>query len=111
RDPALARGRVRARGARVDARRHGDPRRRLRGLRVGRGRYHAGAGGGARRLGAPAGPGPGVGSGVSLSMPSGFARMSPTLVALGLILITGAAWLVVRLFASRWPVRVSATWG
>jgi hydrogenase-4 component B len=56
-------------------------------------------------------PVPGFGSGVSLSMPSGFARMSPTLVALGLILITGAAWLVVRLFASRWPVRVSATWG
>jgi hydrogenase-4 component B len=51
------------------------------------------------------------GGGLSLSMPSAFARMSPPVVALGLLLATGGAWLAVRLFAARGPVRVGPTWG
>lgn len=51
------------------------------------------------------------GDGIFLSIPGGAARMSPALIALGLILITGGVWLAVRVFASRRPVRVSATWG
>jgi hydrogenase-4 component B len=65
-------------------------------------------------LAGPAGlpvPAAGFGSGLSLSMPGGFARMSPTLVALGLILTTGGVWLAVRVFAARRRVRVSETWG
>ena len=50
-------------------------------------------------------------SGLSLSMPSGLGQMAPTPVAFGLILITGGAWLGVRLFASDQPVRVGETWG
>ena len=60
--------------------------------------------------GVPAPPG-GFGSGLSLAMPGGFARMSPTLVALGLILTTAGVWLAVRVFAARRPLRVSETWG
>jgi hydrogenase-4 component B len=59
-------------------------------------------------LPAPAG---GFGSGLSLSMPGGFARMSPILVALGLLLTTAAAWLGVRILTGRRPLRVGATWG
>ncbi len=50
-------------------------------------------------------------SGVSLSMPGEFARMSPTLVALGLILTTGGIWLGVRVLAVGQRLRVSETWG
>ncbi|HUM14447.1 MAG TPA: hydrogenase 4 subunit B [Candidatus Nitrosotalea sp.] len=56
-------------------------------------------------------PGAGFGSGLFLSMPGKFARISPTLVALGLILTTGGVWLAVRVFAGRRRVRVSETWG
>ena len=65
-------------------------------------------------LAGPAGlpvPAGGFGSGLFLSMPGGFARMSPALVALGLIPTTGGVWLAVRIFAARRRVRVSATWG
>jgi formate hydrogenlyase subunit 3/multisubunit Na+/H+ antiporter MnhD subunit len=65
-------------------------------------------------LAGPAGlpaPAAGFGSGLSLSMPGGFARMSPILVALGLLLTIAAAWLGVRIRAARRPLRVSATWG
>jgi hypothetical protein len=44
-------------------------------------------------------------------MPGGFARMSPILVALGLVLVTAGAWLGVRVLGGRRPLRVSATWG
>ena len=50
-------------------------------------------------------------SGVSLSMPGDFAQMSPTLVALGLILTTGGIWLGVRVLAVGQRLRVSETWG
>ena len=50
-------------------------------------------------------------SGVSLSMPGEFAQMSPTLVALGLILTTGGIWLGVRVLAVGQRLRVSETWG
>jgi hydrogenase-4 component B len=50
-------------------------------------------------------------SGVSLSMPREFAQMSPTLVALGLILTTGGIWLGVRVLAVGQRLRVSETWG
>ena len=56
-------------------------------------------------------PAAGFGSGLSLSMPGGFARMSPILVALGLVLVTAGAWLGVRVLGGRRPLRVSATWG
>ena len=68
----------------------------------------------AAALAGPAGlpaPAAGFGSGLSLSMPGGFARMSPILVALGLLLTTAAAWLGVRILTARRPLRVSATWG
>jgi formate hydrogenlyase subunit 3/multisubunit Na+/H+ antiporter MnhD subunit len=68
----------------------------------------------AAALAGPAGlpaPAAGFGSGLSLSMPGGFARMSPILVAFGLLLTTAAAWLGVRILTARRPLRVSATWG
>ncbi len=68
----------------------------------------------AAALAGPAGlpaPAAGFGSGLSLSMPGGFARMSPVLVALGLLLTIAVAWVGVRVLAARRPLRVSATWG
>jgi hydrogenase-4 component B len=68
----------------------------------------------AAALAGPAGlpaPAAGFGSGLSLSMPGGFARMSPILVALGLVLVAAGAWLGVRAFGGRRPLRVSETWG
>ncbi|MGH7397880.1 MAG: hydrogenase 4 subunit B [Candidatus Rokuibacteriota bacterium] len=56
-------------------------------------------------------PAAAFGSGLSLSMPGGFARMSPVLVAVGLALATAGAWLGIRVLGARRPVRVSATWG
>ncbi len=50
-------------------------------------------------------------SGLSLSTPSGLGVMAPIPVAVGLVLITGGAWLAVRLCASNQPVRVGETWG
>jgi formate hydrogenlyase subunit 3/multisubunit Na+/H+ antiporter MnhD subunit len=52
-----------------------------------------------------------LGSGLSLFVPGGFARMSPALVALGLVLITAGAWLAIRVLTARRPVRVGETWG
>jgi hydrogenase-4 component B len=49
--------------------------------------------------------------GLSLSMPGGFAQMSPTLVALGLILATTGVWVGVRLFGAARGLRVDETWG
>jgi formate hydrogenlyase subunit 3/multisubunit Na+/H+ antiporter MnhD subunit len=57
---------------------------------------------------APASP---FGSGLSLSTPGGFGRMSPTLVALGLLLTGGGVWLGVRLLGARRGLRVGETWG
>ena len=56
-------------------------------------------------------PSPSHGGGLWLEMPVEFGQMSPTLLALGLAVLIGAAWLAVRLLASRRPARVSATWG
>ncbi len=44
-------------------------------------------------------------------MPGGFARISPILVALGLVLVAAGAWLGVRAFGGRRALRVSETWG
>jgi hydrogenase-4 component B len=52
-----------------------------------------------------------LGSGLSLFMPGGFARMSPTLVAAGLALTIGGTWLGVRALGRRRPLRISETWG
>jgi NADH:ubiquinone oxidoreductase subunit 5 (subunit L)/multisubunit Na+/H+ antiporter MnhA subunit len=49
--------------------------------------------------------------GLSLSVPGGFAQMSPTLVALGLVLAIGGVWLGVRLFGAGRRLRVDETWG
>jgi formate hydrogenlyase subunit 3/multisubunit Na+/H+ antiporter MnhD subunit len=49
--------------------------------------------------------------GLSLSMPGGFAQMSPTLVALGLIVATTGVWVGVRLFGAGRGLRVDETWG
>jgi formate hydrogenlyase subunit 3/multisubunit Na+/H+ antiporter MnhD subunit len=68
----------------------------------------AGAFGGAARLPAPAA---GLGEGLALVMPGGFARMAPSLVALGLLLATGGAWLGLRVLAGRGRPRVGETWG
>jgi hydrogenase-4 component B len=56
-------------------------------------------------------PAAGFGYGLSLSMPGGFARMSPVLVALGLVLTTAGAWVGVRVLGARSRLRVSETWG
>jgi hydrogenase-4 component B len=56
-------------------------------------------------------PGPFFSVGLTLQTPAGFARMSPTLVAAGLGLVVLAAWLAVKVFASRRPVRLGETWG
>jgi hydrogenase-4 component B len=58
----------------------------------------------------PAPPLP-LGSGLSLFMPEGFARMSPILVAVGLVLTVGSTWLGVRVLGRRRPLRISETWG
>jgi formate hydrogenlyase subunit 3/multisubunit Na+/H+ antiporter MnhD subunit len=65
-------------------------------------------------LAAPAGlpaPPAGFSAGLSLSMPGGFARMSPALVTLGLLVTIGGAWLGLRVLGARRPLRVSDTWG
>ena len=51
------------------------------------------------------------GSALALLMPGGFARMSPILVAVGLALTIGGAWLAIRVLASRRRLRVSETCG
>jgi formate hydrogenlyase subunit 3/multisubunit Na+/H+ antiporter MnhD subunit len=52
-----------------------------------------------------------LGSALSLSTPGGFARMSPALVALGLILVGGGVWLGVRVLGAGRRLRVGETWG
>lgn len=54
---------------------------------------------------------PRLGGGLSLSTPGGFAQMSPTLVALGLIVAIAGVWLGTRLFGARGGFRVNETWG
>jgi formate hydrogenlyase subunit 3/multisubunit Na+/H+ antiporter MnhD subunit len=49
--------------------------------------------------------------GLSLSLPGGFAQMSPTLVALGLVGATAGVWAGVRLFGAGRGLRVDETWG
>jgi formate hydrogenlyase subunit 3/multisubunit Na+/H+ antiporter MnhD subunit len=51
------------------------------------------------------------GTGLSLSTAGGFAQMSPTLVALGLILVCGGVWLAVRILGTGRRIRVGETWG
>jgi len=58
-----------------------------------------------------AGPAPAFSVVLALQTPGGFARMSPSLVAAGLALVVLTAWLAVKAFASRRPVRVGETWG
>ena len=54
---------------------------------------------------------PRLGGGLSVSTPGGFAQMSPTLVALGLIVAIVGVWLGTRLFGARRGLRVNETWG
>lgn len=54
---------------------------------------------------------PQLGGIVELSASSGFAVMSPALVALGLVAAIAGAWLGVRIFGSRRPIRIGETWG
>jgi formate hydrogenlyase subunit 3/multisubunit Na+/H+ antiporter MnhD subunit len=49
--------------------------------------------------------------GVSLSAPGGFGQMSPTLIAVGLLVATAAVWVGVRLLAAGQRLRVTDTWG
>jgi formate hydrogenlyase subunit 3/multisubunit Na+/H+ antiporter MnhD subunit len=49
--------------------------------------------------------------GVSLSAPGGFGQMSPTLVAVGLVIVTAGVWVGVRLLAAGQQLRVTDTWG
>ncbi|MBI4246347.1 MAG: hydrogenase 4 subunit B, partial [Candidatus Rokubacteria bacterium] len=51
------------------------------------------------------------GGGLSLSTPGGFAQMSPTLVALGLVVVVAGVWLGVRIFGAGRRLRVDETWG
>jgi formate hydrogenlyase subunit 3/multisubunit Na+/H+ antiporter MnhD subunit len=52
-----------------------------------------------------------LGATLFLFMPGGFARMSPALVALGLVLVIAGVWLAVRVLAAGRRLRVSETWG
>jgi hydrogenase-4 component B len=54
---------------------------------------------------------PPLGAGLSLATPAGFARMSPTLVAVGLVAVVAGVWLGVRLVAAGRRIRVDDTWG
>jgi NADH:ubiquinone oxidoreductase subunit 5 (subunit L)/multisubunit Na+/H+ antiporter MnhA subunit len=63
----------------------------------------------AGRAGLPTAP-PRLGTGLSLSTPAGFAQMSPTLVAVGLVAVVAGVWLGVRIVAGR-RLRVDDTWG
>lgn len=56
-------------------------------------------------------PGPLLGGDLTLRTPDNLAQMSPALVPAGLGLVVLAAWLAVRICASRRPLRVSETWG
>jgi hydrogenase-4 component B len=64
----------------------------------------------AGRAGLPATPAP-LGAGLSLSTPAAFARMSPMLVAIGLVAVVAGVWLGVRIFGAERRLRVDATWG
>jgi len=54
---------------------------------------------------------PPLGGGLSLTTPGTFARMSPTLVALGLVVVTAGVWLGVRFSGAARGLRVGDTWG
>jgi len=54
---------------------------------------------------------PRLGGGLSLTTPGTFARMSPTLVALGLVVVTAGVWLGVRFSGAARGLRVGDTWG
>jgi hydrogenase-4 component B len=64
----------------------------------------------AGRAGLPA-EGVRLGGGLSLVAPEGFAQISPTLLALGLVVAVGWVWLGVRIFGAGRALRVDATWG
>jgi len=64
----------------------------------------------AGRAGFPAAPAP-LSAGISLSTPAAFARMSPILVAVGLVAVTAGVWLGVRIFGVERRLRVADTWG
>ena len=49
--------------------------------------------------------------GLSLQTPDGFGQMSPTLIAVGLLVILGLIPIFMRLFRVNSNLRVSATWG
>ena len=54
---------------------------------------------------------PRLGGGLLLSTPGGFARMSPALVALGLVVVIAGVWLGVRILGAGRRLRVGETWG
>jgi len=54
---------------------------------------------------------PRLGGGLLLSTPGGFARMSPPLVALGLVVAIAGVWLGVRILGAGRRLRVGETWG
>jgi hydrogenase-4 component B len=54
---------------------------------------------------------PRLGGGLLLSTPGGFARMSPALVALGLVVVIAGVWLAVRILGAGRRLRVGETWG
>jgi len=52
-----------------------------------------------------------LGAGLSLSTPAAFGRMSPMLVAVGLVALVVGVWLGVRIFGPERRLRVGDTWG
>ncbi|HEV8227472.1 MAG TPA: proton-conducting transporter membrane subunit [Methylomirabilota bacterium] len=61
-------------------------------------------------VGLPA-PGPVLRAGLTIQTPDGLAQMSPVIVGAGLGVVVLVAWLAVKGFASRRPLRVGETWG
>jgi hydrogenase-4 component B len=56
-------------------------------------------------------PWPLDGDGLWLSTPAGFGQMSPTAVAVGLIVVVAGVWIGIRVLGTRGAPRVSDTWG
>jgi hydrogenase-4 component B len=54
---------------------------------------------------------PRLAGGLSVSTPGGFGQMSPALVALGLVIAVGGAWLGTRVVGAGRRLRVADTWG
>jgi hydrogenase-4 component B len=65
----------------------------------------------ASRTRLPYTPWPLDGEGLWLATPAGFGQMSPTAVAMGLVIVVAGVWIGVRVFGTRGAPRVSDTWG